>query len=167
GQSDIQGEVCPKTENLETSILEGAGVAIIGDEALSPQVVQRLTACLRQQPPWSDFPLLIMTIGGDETEISRLRLRLTEPLGNVTLIERPLRRATLVSAVRAALRARQHQYQIRDHILRRERDEETIRQSESRYRILAEALPQLVWTCQPNGDCDYLSSQWVEYTGIP
>ncbi|MDQ6706872.1 MAG: PAS domain S-box protein [Acidobacteriota bacterium] len=44
--------------------------------------------------------------------------------------------------------------------------EQLLRESERRYRTLIETLPQLVWTCLPNGDCDYLSSQWVDYTGI-
>ena len=39
-------------------------------------------------------------------------------------------------------------------------------ESESRFRQIAETLPQLVWTCQPDGFCDYLSPQWVEFTGI-
>jgi hypothetical protein len=34
-------------------------------------------------------------------------------------------------------------------------------------RELIETLPQLVWTCQPDGACDYLSPQWVAYTGVP
>ena len=32
---------------------------------------------------------------------------------------------------------------------------------------MAEALPNLVWTDPPNGQCDWLSSQWGKYTGIP
>ena len=36
----------------------------------------------------------------------------------------------------------------------------------ARLRTLTEAMPQLVWTCRPDGSCDYLSRQWVEYTGI-
>jgi anti-anti-sigma factor len=32
---------------------------------------------------------------------------------------------------------------------------------------LTDALPHLVWTCLKTGPCDYLSRQWVEYTGIP
>lgn len=36
-----------------------------------------------------------------------------------------------------------------------------------RFRTLTEAMPQFVWTCRPDGWCDYLSRQWVEYTGIP
>jgi PAS domain S-box-containing protein len=45
--------------------------------------------------------------------------------------------------------------------------EEAVRESEERFRVLTESLPQLVWSCLPDGRCDYLSSQWVAYTGIP
>ena len=49
----------------------------------------------------------------------------------------------------------------------RKRAEEALRESESRFRQLAESLPQLVWTCRAEGPCDYVSPQWVDYTGIP
>jgi len=49
----------------------------------------------------------------------------------------------------------------------RKRAEKALRQSETRFRTLVEGLPQLVWTCLPDGHCDYLSPQWVRYTGIP
>jgi len=39
--------------------------------------------------------------------------------------------------------------------------------SEAKWRGLIEALPQLVWTTHPDGYCDYLSNQWIEYTGVP
>jgi PAS domain S-box-containing protein len=45
--------------------------------------------------------------------------------------------------------------------------DEALRESESRFRQLAESLPQLVWTCQPDGACDYLNRQWIEFTGVP
>ena len=45
--------------------------------------------------------------------------------------------------------------------------EAALRASEMRQRTLVETLPQLVWTCLPDGRCDYLSPQWVEYTGAP
>jgi PAS domain S-box-containing protein len=45
--------------------------------------------------------------------------------------------------------------------------EEALRNSEHRFREVVESLPQLVWTCRPAGPCDYLSPQWVAYTGIP
>jgi PAS domain S-box-containing protein len=40
-----------------------------------------------------------------------------------------------------------------------------LRESEGRHRALLEALPQLVWTCGPNGVCDYFNPQWQTYTG--
>jgi PAS domain S-box-containing protein len=43
--------------------------------------------------------------------------------------------------------------------------EAALRESEGRQRALLEALPQLVWTCGPNGVCDYFNPQWQTYTG--
>lgn len=45
--------------------------------------------------------------------------------------------------------------------------QEALHASELRFRQIGEALPQLLWTCRPDGYCDYLSRQWVDYTGIP
>jgi PAS domain S-box-containing protein len=39
--------------------------------------------------------------------------------------------------------------------------------SERRYRSLAEAIPQIVWTARPDGFVDYHNRRWFEYTGIP
>jgi PAS domain S-box-containing protein len=50
-------------------------------------------------------------------------------------------------------------------ITERREFEEALRESESRFRQLAESLPQLVWTCRPDGSCDYASPQWLRYTG--
>ncbi len=52
-------------------------------------------------------------------------------------------------------------------LLRARRAEQAALESELRYRTLAESLPQLIWTCDRAGECDYLSSQWVNYTGEP
>lgn len=37
---------------------------------------------------------------------------------------------------------------------------------EEHYRTLSEALPHLVFTCRADGECDFLSKQWREYTGL-
>lgn len=56
---------------------------------------------------------------------------------------------------------------ISQNINERKRTEHQLRESEIRIRTLVESLPQLVWTCRPDGYCDYLSPQWIAYTGIP
>jgi PAS domain S-box-containing protein len=44
--------------------------------------------------------------------------------------------------------------------------EERIRQSEERFRQLAESMPQIVWTAGPDGTPDYFNRRWYEYTGF-
>jgi PAS domain S-box-containing protein len=41
-----------------------------------------------------------------------------------------------------------------------------LRDREQHYRTLSEALPHLVMTCNAAGDCDFLSKQWYDYTGL-
>jgi signal transduction histidine kinase len=53
-------------------------------------------------------------------------------LGNVTILERPLRVPTLLSAVHTALRSRRRQYQTREHLAERARDEEALRLADRR-----------------------------------
>jgi PAS domain S-box-containing protein len=56
--------------------------------------------------------------------------------------------------------------QLQQEIIERQRILENLRQSEERYRYLAEAIPQLVWTSNANGECDYFNQNWYEYTGL-
>ena len=72
-----------------------------------------------------------------------------------------------VSVVSDELGTPQYTIAVIEDISERKRSEQALRDSERHLRTLAETLPQLVWTCLPNGDCDYLSRQWVAYTGIP
>ena len=53
---------------------------------------------------------------------------------------------------------------VRD-ITDRKRTEQSLLESQQHYQALAESLPHLVWTCRPDGYCDFLSRQWVDYTG--
>jgi PAS domain S-box-containing protein len=56
--------------------------------------------------------------------------------------------------------------QLQQEILERQRILEILRQSEERYRYLVEAIPQLVWTTNPNGECDFFNQNWCDYTGL-
>ncbi|MEF7616051.1 PAS domain-containing protein [Aquincola sp. MAHUQ-54] len=56
---------------------------------------------------------------------------------------------------------------VAEDITSRKRAKAAAAQVQQELRELAEGLPQLVWTCRPDGECDYLSPQWVAYTGEP
>ena len=48
----------------------------------------------------------------------------------------------------------------------RKRAQDALRESEERFRQLADAMPQIVWTARPDGNIDYLNRQWHEFTGL-
>jgi signal transduction histidine kinase len=83
------------------------------EEALSDAHIDALAAMLADQPRWSDISVLLFA--GDIRGESALRiLRKLEVLRNVTLLDRPVRIAAVISAVQAAIRGRQRQYELRD-----------------------------------------------------
>jgi PAS domain S-box-containing protein len=55
---------------------------------------------------------------------------------------------------------------VRD-ITERKKAEETLRESERRFRELADAMPQIVWTARPDGLVDYCNERGYEFTGRP
>jgi signal transduction histidine kinase len=59
-------------------------------------------------------------------------------MGNISLIERPLRPATLISSVRTAIRSRSRQYEIRDRLREREEVEEELRRAHDELESLVE-----------------------------
>ncbi|AWL04123.1 response regulator [Massilia oculi] len=124
---------------LASAIGEGAGAAILAEEALHGVDVAALHAWLGRQEPWSDFPFVVLlgkTIGLQQ---GAARARLAD-LGNVILLERPLNVQTLRSATVSALRARRRQYQARDMLADRERTAASLQQSRQQLVALNETL---------------------------
>lgn len=109
----IDAETAADGDVLLAQLGEGAGAAIIAEEALKADHVKALAEWLRSQAAWSDMPFIVLTSSGRPTPQSERRAHELQTLGNVTLIERPVRPETIQTAVQAALRARQRQYEIR------------------------------------------------------
>src|SRR5207237_10480181 len=84
---------------------------------------------LKNQPAWSDFPFVFISRSGIEAEHSSARLlAVFGEEANISIVERPIRVSTLVSSVRSALRARRRQYEVRNYIAERKRQEEQLLQ---------------------------------------
>lgn len=45
--------------------------------------------------------------------------------------------------------------------------ERALKQSEAKFRTIANAMPQMVWSTLPNGYHDYYNDQWYKFTGVP
>lgn len=125
----IATEQCKDLYALVKELNEGAAAALIAEEHLSSALLVPLAAWLARQAPWSDLPLLILTRQGADSPESAEAWR---TLGNVTLLERPTRVTTLLSAAQTAIRARSRQYQIRGHLTERLKNEQALRSADRR-----------------------------------
>jgi signal transduction histidine kinase/ActR/RegA family two-component response regulator len=91
----------------------GGGALLLTEEALDDPAFSHLTARLDRQPSWSDVPVLVFA-GGSGADMTLRTIRSIESMRNVTLFERPIRLAAVLTAIRAALRGRARQYEVRD-----------------------------------------------------
>ena len=107
--------VCESIPAFAHELHNGAGTAFITEEALLGWPHAELVQWLAGQPPWSDFPFTVLATKRTGSRPPSA-LQTLEALGNVLILERPLNAETLVSAVKAALRARQRQYETRHHL---------------------------------------------------
>jgi signal transduction histidine kinase/ActR/RegA family two-component response regulator len=124
-QQKIPSEVCASEADLLASLLQGAAAVILTEEAL-PQLLSddRLLEWLKNQPPWSDFPFVVLATKREGRRPEK-DFRSLHSLGNLVLLERPLNAETLGSAAESAVRARRRQYAAREHLeeLKRTRGE--------------------------------------------
>jgi len=116
--SRIVSKPCQSLSELSECLgAEGnsVGALLLAEEALaSPADCAILTEWLEHQEPWSDLPIVFFTRPGRPTRVTERRLEALGPRGAVTVLERPVRRAALLGALRVALQSRQRQYQVRD-----------------------------------------------------
>ena len=109
----LRSRSCKDLDDLCARIEEGVGTIVATEEALPPDRLPVLAAKLSEQPPWSEIPLVIL-IAAPSLEQKQRSFDIFARRTNVTLVDRPVRIKSLVSAAQSALRARQRQYEIRD-----------------------------------------------------
>ena len=143
----LRATVCADMSALCRLVASGVGAVLVAEEALDSEASAMLLGVLAEQPPWSDVPIVVLT---GEGELSRTIPRALDQLAshaNVTLLERPVRVATIVTVLRSALRARRRQYDVRDHLVERteilERERTARHHAEAANRAKSEFLAMM------------------------
>ena len=136
---------------LSASDSSTIGALVLTEEALSARLIEHLGDFLSSQEPWSDLPIILLTTGGRESLRSRTFHEARRALGEPILLERPIRTETLLATVRAALRARQKQYQIRDALRVRDQALEELRVERETLQSILDSLPIGVLMATPDG----------------
>ena len=111
--ASIDCDLCAGPDEARREIEAGCGGLLLTEDAILLDDYPRLVESLGDQPPWSDLPVVILTRGGADSPRAAEAIA---TLGNVIVLEQPVRVSTLVSALRMALRARHRQYQLREHL---------------------------------------------------
>ncbi|WP_043359128.1 PAS domain-containing protein [Belnapia sp. F-4-1] len=86
------------------------------------------------------------------------------PLGTLCVIDRRPRPEGLSEQQGFALQVLARQVMARLELRRALAAREA---SERRFRVLADAMPQMVWSTLPDGSHDYYNARWYEFTGVP
>jgi len=115
-EHDVEARSCASLDAVCGALAEEVGALVLSEELLTAPAIERLGALLSAQAPWSDLPVLVAS----GRHVRRVSSAALHPLGNVTLLDTPLRLRTLVQATKAALRARRRQYAARGAIRRRD-----------------------------------------------
>jgi PAS domain S-box-containing protein len=134
--SRIEFDVCQDLPHLCEQHRAGSGGLIIAEEALIGDP-RELIHCISHQPVWSDLPIILLSRSGRE---SSALANTIGNLGNVSVVERPVRTSTLITLVRSVLRARDRQYEVREYLAQQDQAQKIIREGERRYRALIENI---------------------------
>ncbi|MEJ2666786.1 MAG: LuxR C-terminal-related transcriptional regulator [Deinococcales bacterium] len=120
GRGGIEAVNCQDAPDLGRRLSEGSGAAVLTAEAFGLQTLDIVRRAYQTQAAWSDLPLVLL-VDPRWQDPGVLDLR-----GTTTVLFRPVHPSSLVTVVRAALRARRRQYQVRDLLAEQERVNQTL-----------------------------------------
>ena len=140
GEANLVSEICDNLQKLLRELMLGAGLALITEDSIRSADIRGLANWTGSQPPWSDFPFVVLTERGAGVERNPAAERQMEALGNVSFLERPFHPTTLISVVKTALRGRRRQYDARARLEALHASESHAKRSETALRRMNETL---------------------------
>jgi signal transduction histidine kinase/CheY-like chemotaxis protein len=159
GEAGLVAEMCNDLPRLIRELGFGAGVAVLTDEAIRTADIKGLASWVGSQPPWSDFPFILLTERGGGVERNPAAERQMQALGNVAFLERPFHPTTLISVMQTTLRGRRRQYEARARLEALHASESHARNAEIDLRGLNETLEARV--AERTGEIEAANRQLV------
>ncbi|MDE1150502.1 MAG: response regulator [Azospirillaceae bacterium] len=127
-------QICADIQDMQSQLQAGAGLALVAEEALLASDLTAIGRWVAEQPSWSDFPFLVLTLRSALAQ-HPVTTQLSASLGNVTFVERPFHPTSLLSLVQSAVRGRRRQYEARARIEDLRLGQEQLRFSQEAGRI--------------------------------
>ena len=116
GSDGIECTACASVRALAEALSDEAGAVVVTEELLEDVRGSGVLEWLERQPPWSDFPVILLATKRAGRR-SHSDAEVLEKLGNVVVLERPVNGETLSRAVESALRGRRRQWDARRRLV--------------------------------------------------
>jgi signal transduction histidine kinase len=116
----------------EAATIDGALLLglILTDEALLRGGLEDFRRMIHAQPGWSELPAILLTSRAGDSSYAAVGSRARTEIGSLILLDRPVRKEMLLSAIQVAHNSRQKQLQVRDAAVRQTQSDEALRKSE-------------------------------------
>lgn len=135
---------------FEQALTSGDFDVVLSDYSLPD--FDGLTALVLAREHAPDIPFIFVSgVIGEEFATNAIKVGAID-----YVLKRNLRR--LPTAIERALE------QVRERVERR-RAEASLRESEARFRNMADHTPMMMWVTEPSGSCNYLNPAWYNFTG--
>ena len=121
---------------------------------------------LKQDPETEPIPVIMVSARDQEADVM-----FGLEAGAQDYVTKPFNSQVVAARVRTAARSKaaydELETRVRERTAMLSEVNAALTASERRYRFLADAMPQLVWTARPDGYLDYYNERWYEFTGMP
>jgi PAS domain S-box-containing protein len=164
-EAGLAAQLCAAAD-LSNEVCAGVGAIVLPEEAMSKPLVAKLASLIDEQPIWSDIPLVILTTPKRDASEHWRPIRNAPSIRNATFLERPMRIATLVQAVRVALRGREKQYRLRDQMREREQLLALSEGNEQRLSAVLNNTRMAVFFMDDRQHCKFMNAAAEELTGF-
>jgi PAS domain S-box-containing protein len=151
--------------SLSQEVRAGFGAIMLAEDAMSESLVRKLGVLIEEQPIWSDFPLVILTTPKRDASQQWRPIRKAPSVRNATLLERPMRIATLLQTVKVALRGREKQYRLRDQMREREQILALSEKNEQRLSAVLHNTRMAVFFMDDRQRCTFMNAAAEKLTG--
>ena len=166
-EEGYQAVVCDSLSHLVARIDDTTGALLMTEEALvggSGELKTRLA----EQAAWSDIPLILLAASRSKQPMRReaSQLEVLNLASNSVMLERPLGRSSLISAVASALKSRQRQFEMRDRLLELENSRNALAESEAVLRVVTDSLPILIGFIDRDLVYRFANAAYREWFGV-